>query len=124
MDGRREGGRDRGGRRDGGRRDRGGRKDRGGDRDRGGGGRGRDRGGGRGRDRGGGRGRDRGGGRGRDRGGGGRTRAIISNEIRATIIHHVLVHGMSMREAGLRVQPNISRFSVASIVRTFREENR
>ncbi len=113
MDARREGGRDRGGRRDRGRRDGGG--DRG---DRGGGGGGGDREGG--GDRGGG-----GGGRtrGRDRGGG-RTRAIISNEIRATIIHHVLVHGMSMREAGLRVQPNISRFSVASIVRTFREENR
>ncbi|XP_039528626.1 uncharacterized protein LOC120479865 [Pimephales promelas] len=31
---------------------------------------------------------------------------------------------MSMREAGLHVQPNISRCSVASIVRTFREENR
>ncbi|XP_038132999.1 uncharacterized protein LOC119778035 [Cyprinodon tularosa] len=31
---------------------------------------------------------------------------------------------MSMREAGLHVQPNISRFSVASIVRTFREHNR
>ncbi len=77
MDGRREGGRDGGGRRDGG-----------GDRDGGGG------------DRGGGRGRDRG-------GGGGRTTAIISNEIRATIIHHVLVHGMSMRKAG----PNISRFN-------------
>ncbi len=76
-----------------------------------------------GRDRGG--RRDSGGGGG-DRGGdrGGRTRATISNEIRATIIHHVLVHGMSMRKAGLRVQPNISRFSVASIVRTFREENR
>ncbi|GAA6099147.1 uncharacterized protein LOC113635738, partial [Tachysurus ichikawai] len=29
-----------------------------------------------------------------------------------------------MREAGLRVQPNVSRFSVATIVRTFREENR
>ncbi|XP_016315794.1 uncharacterized protein LOC107668442 [Sinocyclocheilus anshuiensis] len=29
-----------------------------------------------------------------------------------------------MREAGLRVQPNLSRFSVSTIVRTFREENR
>ncbi len=97
MDGRREGGGDREGGRDrGGRRDSGG-----GGGDSGGGG---------------------GGGGGGDRGG--RTRATISNEIRATIIHHVLVHGMSMRKAGLRVQPNISRFSVASIVRTFREENR
>ncbi|KAL1256539.1 hypothetical protein QQF64_012084 [Cirrhinus molitorella] len=29
-----------------------------------------------------------------------------------------------MREAGQRVQPNLSRFTVASIIRTFREENR
>nr|XP_024654061.1 uncharacterized protein LOC106675295 [Maylandia zebra] len=31
---------------------------------------------------------------------------------------------MTMREAGQRVQPNLSRFTVASIIRTFREENR
>ncbi|XP_048064645.1 uncharacterized protein LOC125279239 [Megalobrama amblycephala] len=29
-----------------------------------------------------------------------------------------------MREAGLRVQPNLSRFTVASIIRTFKNENR
>ncbi|KAL1252546.1 hypothetical protein QQF64_017239 [Cirrhinus molitorella] len=29
-----------------------------------------------------------------------------------------------MTEAGLRVQPNLNRFSVSTIVRTFREENR
>ncbi|XP_060762799.1 uncharacterized protein LOC132872186 [Neoarius graeffei] len=29
-----------------------------------------------------------------------------------------------MREAGLRVQPNLSRFTVAAIIRTFRNENR
>ncbi|KAK6316240.1 hypothetical protein J4Q44_G00137640 [Coregonus suidteri] len=28
-----------------------------------------------------------------------------------------------MREAGLRVQPNLRRFTVASIIRTFRNEN-
>ncbi|KAL1270805.1 hypothetical protein QQF64_029821 [Cirrhinus molitorella] len=29
-----------------------------------------------------------------------------------------------MREAGQRVQPNLSRFTVASVIRTFRLENR
>ncbi|XP_030267242.1 uncharacterized protein LOC115578423 [Sparus aurata] len=29
-----------------------------------------------------------------------------------------------MREAGLRVQPNLSRYTVASVIRTFRQENR
>ena len=53
-----------------------------------------------------------------------RQRTVISDEIRATVIDHVLVHGMSMREAGQRVQPNISRFTVSTIIRRFREENR
>ena len=72
-----------------------------------------------------GRGRGRGCGRARQapaRGGGPGVRS--SNEIRATIIDHVVNHGLSMREAGLRVQPNLSRHTVASIVRTFRNENR
>ncbi|XP_039606480.1 uncharacterized protein LOC120527295 [Polypterus senegalus] len=51
-------------------------------------------------------------------------RTVISDEIRATVIDHVLVHGMTMQEAGLRVQPNISRFTVSTIIRRFREENR
>ena len=67
--------------------------------------------------------RMKGGGQGRGRGIG-RGRTSISNEIHATVLDHVLVHGMTMREAGLRVQPNLSRFTVASIVRTFRDENR
>lgn len=58
------------------------------------------------------------------RGGLRRQRTVISDEIRATVIDHVLVHGMTMREAGQRVQPNISRFTVSSIIRRFREENR
>ena len=53
-----------------------------------------------------------------------RRRAIISDEIRATVVDHVLNHGLTMQEAGQRVQPNISRFSVASIIRTFRRGNR
>lgn len=58
------------------------------------------------------------------RGGQRRQRTVTSDEIRATVIDHVLVHGMSMREAGQRVQPNISRFTVSTIIRRFREENR
>lgn len=83
------------------------------------------RGRGRVRMRGGRRGGRGGGGQERGRGGRrGRQRVEISDEIRATVIDHVLVHGLTMREAGLRVQPNLSGFSVSTIVRTFREENR
>lgn len=65
-------------------------------------------------------------GRGRMRGGQrrGRPRAVVSDEIRATIIDHVVNHGLSLREAGLRVQPNLQRSTVASIVRIFRQNNR
>ncbi len=84
------------------------------------GGRGRGRGGevrgrGQGEARGG-----RGGGRGRVR----RVRNIITDDIRATIVDHVINHGMTLREAGQRVLPNLSRYTVASIIRTFRNENR
>ncbi|XDV38245.1 hypothetical protein PO909_007692 [Leuciscus waleckii] len=48
----------------------------------------------------------------------------VSNEIRATLIDHVINHGLSQREAGQRVQPNINRSTVASIIRTFQRENR
>ena len=62
----------------------------------------------------------------RVKGGGGRgrarRRAIISDEIRATVVDHVVNHGLTMQEAGQRVQPNISRFSVASILWTFNRE--
>ncbi len=42
-------------------------------------------------------------------------RRAISDEIRATLVDHVINHSFTMREAGLRVQPNVSRFTVASI---------
>ncbi|XP_042604335.1 uncharacterized protein LOC122141313 [Cyprinus carpio] len=48
----------------------------------------------------------------------------VSNEIRATLIDHVINHGLSLREAGQRVQPNINRSTVASIIRIFQRENR
>src|SRR4029434_5504594 len=59
-------------------------------------------------------------------GGGGRARrrAIISDETRATVVIHVCTHVATMREAGQRVHPNRSCFSVASILRTLRRENR
>ena len=49
---------------------------------------------------------------------------VISNEIWGAVVDHVLNRGLSMREASQRVQPNISRFSVASILWTFRSGNR
>ncbi|KAL2085754.1 hypothetical protein ACEWY4_019074 [Coilia grayii] len=85
----------------------------------------------RGRGRGGGRGGRGEGGRGgrrqRERGRLGRrghVRNVISDDIRATLVDHVINHGLSMREAGQRVHPNLSRYTVASIIRTFRLENR
>ena len=51
-------------------------------------------------------------------------RQVISDEIRATLVHHVLIHGRTMREAGQLVQPNLSCYTAASIVSTFRRENR
>ncbi|KAI5625999.1 hypothetical protein C0J50_14446 [Silurus asotus] len=43
-------------------------------------------------------------------------RTIITDEMRATVIDHVIVHGMTMAEAGLQVRPNLSRFTVATII--------
>jgi len=76
-----------------------------------------------------GRARGRGKGRGGQRKRGGRgqrghARTIISDDIRATLVDHVINHGLTMREAGQRVHPNLSRFTVSSIIRTFRLENR
>ncbi len=45
----------------------------------------------------------------------GRPRAVISDEIKATIIDHVVNHGLFLREADLRVQPNLHCSTVASI---------
>ncbi len=51
--------------------------------------------------------------RGGGRGGRGRPRTVISDEIRATLVDHVVNHGLTMREAGQRVQPHLSRYIVA-----------
>ncbi len=60
--------------------------------------------------------------RGRGRRGQGQRR--ISDKIRATIVDHVVNHGLTMAEAGRRVQPNIGTLTVSSIIQTFRRENR
>ena len=52
-----------------------------------------------------------------------RRRPNLSNDIRATLVDHV-DPGLTLREARLRVQPNLSRYTVASVTRTFRQENR
>ncbi len=44
---------------------------------------------------------------------------MVSDEIRATIIDHVINHGLTMREA----RPNLSRFTVVGKIQTFRNDN-
>ncbi|KAK0136831.1 hypothetical protein N1851_027004 [Merluccius polli] len=78
--------------------------------------------GGRGINRGGGHAGGRGRGRGRQEGA--QRGPNLTNEIRATLVDHVVNHGLTLREAGLRVQPNLNRYTVASVIRTFRLENR
>ncbi len=71
--------------------------------------------------------RERGLGCGRGQGQGqrrGPVRRRVSDDIRATLVDHVINHGLSMREAGQRVHPNLSRYTVALIIKTFRLENR
>ncbi|XP_060726101.1 uncharacterized protein LOC132845820 isoform X2 [Tachysurus vachellii] len=51
-------------------------------------------------------------------------RTVVSDEIRATIIDYVINHSLSLREAGERVQPNLRRSTVASIIHIFQQTNR
>lgn len=76
------------------------------------------------RERGRGRQRQRGAGHGRGRGAPGNMRRYISDDIRATLIDHVINHGLTMKEAGKRVHPQVNRFTVATIIRTLKRENR
>ncbi|KAL2085709.1 hypothetical protein ACEWY4_019029 [Coilia grayii] len=69
-------------------------------------------------------GRGRGRGQNRGRGRRGQIHMQIPNAIRATIVDHVVNHGLTMAEAGRRVQPNVGRTTVNSIIQTFRRENR
>ena len=50
----------------------------------------------------------------------GRGRMHVPDEIRATLVDHVLNHGLTMAEAGRGVQPNVGRTTVSSIILTFR----
>ncbi|KAK0131121.1 hypothetical protein N1851_034196 [Merluccius polli] len=58
------------------------------------------------------------------RGRGARRHHAVPDEIRATLIDHVINHRLTMAEAGRRVQPNVPRSTVCSIIQTFRRENR
>lgn len=69
-------------------------------------------------------GRGRGRGQNKGRGRRGQIHRQIPNEIRATVVDHVVNHGLTMAEAGRRVQPNVGRTTVNSIIQTFRRENR
>ncbi|KAL7830033.1 hypothetical protein SRHO_G00311600 [Serrasalmus rhombeus] len=60
--------------------------------------------------------------RGRGRRGQGHMR--VPDEIRATLVDQVLNHGLTMAEAGRRVQPNVGRTTVSSIIHTFHRRNR
>lgn len=44
-------------------------------------------------------------------------------QIRATIVDHFVNHGLTMAEVGQRVQPNIGRSTMSSIIQTFYREN-
>ncbi len=43
----------------------------------------------------------------------------VPDEIRATLVDHVLNHGLTMAEAGLRMLPNVERTNVSSIILIF-----
>ncbi len=60
----------------------------------------------------------------RGRGRRGRGHIRVPDEIRATLVDHVLNHGLTMAEDGRRVQPNVGRITVSSIIQTFRRQNR
>lgn len=72
--------------------------------------------------------RQQGRGRGRQKRGGcrrrSRGRTIISEHIRAALAEHVINHGLTLREAGQRVHPQLSRFTLSSIIGTFLLESK
>lgn len=49
----------------------------------------------------------------------------LSDEIQATLVDHVVInHGLTLREAGQRLQPNLSRYTVAKVIWSFGQEQR
>ncbi|CAK6982700.1 uncharacterized protein LOC122873078, partial [Scomber scombrus] len=59
----------------------------------------------------------------RGRGRRGRGHMRVPDEIRATLVDHILNHGLTMAQAGRRMQP-VGRTTVSSIIQTFRQQNR
>ena len=59
-----------------------------------------------------------------ERGRGARRHHAVPDEIWVTIIDHVINHGLTMAEVCRRVQPNVPRSTVSSIIQTFCRENR
>ena len=53
-----------------------------------------------------------------------RVRAAVIDEIKATIIDHVINQGLSLRDTGERVQPNLRWSTVATIIQNFQQTNR
>ena len=51
-------------------------------------------------------------------------RTVVNDKIRATITDQVINHSLSLREAGERVQPNLRRSTVASIICIFQQTSR
>ena len=51
-----------------------------------------------------------------------KAKLTVSNEIR-TLVDHVVNHGATLREAGQRVQPDLSRYG-ATVNWTYRQEHR
>lgn len=48
-----------------------------------------------------------------------RVKAVVTDEIRATILDHVINHDPSLREAGERVPRNLRQSAMASIIWDF-----
>ncbi|KAJ8416174.1 hypothetical protein AAFF_G00381960, partial [Aldrovandia affinis] len=61
---------------------------------------------------------------GRGCGQGVRRHAVVSNEIRATVINHVINRGLTLTQAERVVQPNLKRSTMASIIGVFKKANR
>ncbi|KAL1260070.1 hypothetical protein QQF64_007897 [Cirrhinus molitorella] len=47
----------------------------------------------------------------------------VPDEIRATLVDHVLNHRLTKAEAGRMVQPNVGRTTVSSVIQTFCRQN-
>ncbi len=48
----------------------------------------------------------------------------VPDETRAILVDHVLNLVLTMAQAGRRVQPNVGRTTVSSIIQTFHRQNR